>query len=163
VALRNGPLLKSNSFICLRVGDGWCGWLSGRGEKSWLHVEVGRSQRHGSSQAIKTKQFGRFHQHDKLSRRGLASPNGSSGPTWIKFLERCLSICQSRTRLVSVRRGWVVLLLSKHTGAKPLQLLCLPRPRRTGHLWVRWVRPTPLRHNSRKSCVCVALRSQANK
>lgn len=107
----------------------WLVWLAvwERG-KSWLHVEVGGSQRHGSSQAIKTKQFGRFHQHDKLSRRGLASPNGSSGPTWIKFLERCLSVCQSRTRLVSVRRGWVVLLLSKHTGAKPLQLLCLPRP-----------------------------------
>lgn len=163
MALRNGPPLQSISALLL-ARCRWLVWLVvwERG-KSWLHVQVGRSRRHGSTHAIKTKQFGRFHQHDKLCRRGLASPNGSSGPTWIKFLERCLSICQSRIGLVSVRRGWVVLLLSKHTGAKPLQLLSLPRRPCTGHPLVLWVRPTPLRHNSRKSCVCVALRSQANK
>jgi hypothetical protein len=84
-------LLCSQTFPSgLRVFGGWYGWsCSGclREVAKRLHVQVGSSRRPRSPQAIKTKQFGRSHQRDKLSGRGLASPNGSSGPTYQKAAE----------------------------------------------------------------------------
>lgn len=136
----------------------WLVWLAvwERG-KSWLHVEVGGSQRHGSSQAIKTKQFGRFHQHDKLCRRGLASPNGSSGLTWKKAAEILGTMLvhlpiADWPRVCALGLGGSTLVETHGRKASPITPF--PRTQCTGHHWVR-VGPPPHCDITAASLACV--------